>query len=440
MNIAIIGTGYVGLVSGTCLAEVGNKVFCVDIDTSRIDKLNKAVVPFHEPGLDQLIRDNLSKGNLKFTTSYQDALLSSEAIFICVGTPEEEDGNADLSYIDSAVTQISDVLKHQEREIIVFVKSTVPSGTCYNLQEKFNTHLKNSTSSVIVASNPEFLKEGAAVGDFMKPDRIIVGTDSERVIEAATSIYRSVNWKSSRFKFVSIEAAEIIKYSANAFLATKISLINEIARLCDSAGADISEVRKGIGSDPRIGDNFLYAGLGYGGSCFPKDLKALINTFKKNNLDSRILQAVIEVNNSQLDYFINKIYDFYSEKELKEKTIALWGLSFKPETDDVRESVSIKLIKTLSHKVKLINIYDPIATENAKIELSNINNINFLDSSSSALLGSDALVIATEWREFWNPDITEMLKLKDKVIFDGRNILDKDLLKEKGFSYFGIGR
>ena len=440
MNIAIIGTGYVGLVSGTCLAEVGNKVFCVDIDPERIDKLSQAIVPFHEPGLDQLIKDNLSKGNLKFTTSYYDALFFSEAIFICVGTPEEKDGNADLSYIDNAVAQISDILKDQEREIIVFVKSTVPSGTCNNLQEKFDIRLKNSGSSVIVASNPEFLKEGAAVGDFMKPDRIIVGTDSECVIEAATSIYRSVNWKSSRLKFVSIEAAEIIKYAANAFLATKISLINEIARLCDSAGADISEVRKGIGSDPRIGDNFLYAGLGYGGSCFPKDLKALINTFKKNNLDSRILKAVIEVNNSQLDYFINKIHTFYSEKELKEKTIALWGLSFKPETDDIRESVSIKLIKTLSHKVKLINVYDPIATKNAKIELSNINNINFLDSSSSALLGSNALVIATEWREFWKPDITELLKLKDKVIFDGRNILDKDLLKEKGFSYFGIGR
>jgi len=440
MNLTVIGTGYVGLVSGTCLADIGNNVVCLDIDKSRIDKLNKAEVPFYEPGLEALIKTNIEKESLFFTSTYEEALSFSDYVFICVGTPSDEKGSADLSFIENTVIQISNFLKDQNRNIIVFIKSTVPSGTCKYLQNQFDSLLENSSSSVIVASNPEFLKEGSAVGDFMKPDRIIIGTNSDLVAKVAISIYRPVNWKTNRLNFVSIEAAEIIKYASNAFLATKISFINEIARLCDSVGADISEVRKGIGLDQRIGNNFLYAGLGYGGSCFPKDVKALISTFNKNELDAEIIKATIKVNDSQLEYFINKLNSFYTQEELQDKTIAVWGLSFKPMTDDIRESISIKLINLLSNRVKKLKVYDPSALDKAKLELSNIDNISFSQNASSALDNSDALVIATEWREFWNPDLKALSKLRDKVIFDGRNILDKDLLELKGFSYFGIGR
>jgi len=440
MKISIIGTGYVGLVTGTCLADLGNNVICLDINEQIIEDLTKGKIPFYEPGLEDLIKTNLDRGNISFTSSYEDAISFAETIFICVGTPEDDQGSADLSFIQDAVIKISDYLKDKDRHLTIFLKSTVPSGTCSSLQDKFDELLENSQSKVVVASNPEFLKEGSAVADFMKPDRIIVGTDDINVSELAKRLYRPVNWKSNRLKIVSIEAAELIKYSANAFLATKISFINEIAKLCDAVGADISEVRKGVGLDPRIGNHFLYSGLGFGGSCFPKDVKALIKTFTKNNIDTKILKAVLDVNDNQIDYFINKIHSVYTPKELKQKTLCVWGLSFKPETDDIRESLSLKLINSISGEVKHINAYDPVAMTRAKDSLSNIDNITFSRDSTEALQGADALVITTEWREFWNPDLESLEVLKDKIIFDGRNILDKKLLEENKFSYFGIGR
>ncbi len=440
MKISIIGTGYVGLVTGTCFADLGNNVICLDTNESIIEGLSKAKIPFYEPGLEDLIKTNLTRGNIRFTSSYEDAISFAETIFICVGTPEDDKGSADLSFIQDVVIKISDHIKDKDRHLTVFIKSTVPSGTCSSVQDKFDELLQHSQSKVVVASNPEFLKEGSAVADFMKPDRIIVGTDDSNVSKLAERLYRPVNWKSNRLKVVSVEAAEIIKYSANAFLATKISFINEIAKLCDAVGADIAEVRTGVGLDPRIGNHFLYSGLGFGGSCFPKDVRALINTFTENSIDTKILKAVIEVNDNQLDYFISKIYSIYTPKELKKKTLCVWGLSFKPETDDIRESLGLKFINSISRQVKHINAYDPVAMTKAKESLSNIDNITFSKDSTEALEGADALVITTEWREFWNPDLEYLKVLKDQIIFDGRNILDKKLLEENEFSYFGIGR
>lgn len=440
MNITIIGTGYVGLVSGTCLAELGNNVICLDIDKNRIRLLKEAEVPFYEPGLEGLIEKNISKDNLSFTTSYEEALSNSDVVFLCVGTPEDKSGRADLSYLENAVTCIAEYLQINSRNLVVFIKSTVPSGTCNLVQERFEKLLEGSSSQVTVASNPEFLKEGTAIKDFMSPDRIIVGTDSKFVEEVSDVLYRPVNWKSNRLKFVSIESAEIIKYASNSFLATKISFINEIAKLCEKVGADITEVRDGMGTDPRIGNSFLYAGLGFGGSCFPKDLKALENTFLDNELHALLLRASLDVNNFQIQYFINKILAFYKDEDLSKKVICIWGLSFKPETDDIRESVSIKIIKILASHVKHISVYDPIAIDNARKELATISNITFEKTSYKAIDGTDALIIATEWREFWNTDIEILSKLKDKVIFDGRNILDKEFLISKGFSYYGVGR
>lgn len=440
MNITIIGTGYVGLVSGTCLAELGNNVTCLDIDKSRIRLLKKATIPFYEPGLEDLIQNNISKKNLSFTNSYKEALSNSDVVFLCVGTPEDKSGRADLSYLENSVSCIAEYLQNNPKNLVLFIKSTVPSGTCNLVQKRFEQLLEGSSSQVTVASNPEFLKEGAAIQDFMSPDRIIVGTDSKFVEEVSEVLYRPVNWKSNRLKFVSVESAEIIKYASNSFLATKISFINEIANLCEKVGADITEVREGMGSDPRIGNSFLYAGLGFGGSCFPKDLKALENTFLDNELESLLLRASLDVNNLQVEYFINKILAFYNDQDLSSKFICVWGLSFKPETDDIRESISIKLIKILASHVKHISVYDPIATDNARKELETISNITFEETSKKAIDGTDALIIATEWREFWNIDIEILSKLKDKVIFDGRNILDKEFLISKGFSYFGVGR
>lgn len=440
MKITVIGSGYVGLVSGTCLAELGNNVICLDIDKNRIRSLKKASIPFYEPGLEDLIQNNISKDNLSFTNSYKEALSNSDVVFLCVGTPEDKSGRANLSYLENAVGCIAEYLQNNPRNLVLFIKSTVPSGTCNLVQKRFEQLLKESSSQVTVASNPEFLKEGAAIQDFMSPDRIIVGTDSKFVEDVSEILYRPVNWKSNRLKFVSIESAEIIKYASNSFLATKISFINEIAKLCEKVGADINEVREGMGTDPRIGNSFLYAGLGFGGSCFPKDLKALENTFLDNELESLLLRASLDVNNLQTEYFINKILAFYNDQDLSSKVICVWGLSFKPETDDIRESISIKMIKTLAYHVKHISVYDPIATDNARKELETISNITFQETSNKAIDGTDALIIATEWREFWNIDVEILSKLKDKVIFDGRNILDKEFLTSKGFSYFGVGR
>jgi UDPglucose 6-dehydrogenase len=440
VNITVIGTGYVGLVSGTCFSDIGNNVTCLDIDEARITSLKGSEVPFYEPGLGELIKKNLSKGNLHFSSSYEESLSSCDVIFICVGTPENADGSSNLSYIEKAVDSIAEVLYSQEKTLISFIKSTVPPGTCAKLQSMFDERLKNSKSEVLVASNPEFLKEGAAIEDFMRPDRIIVGSDSNSVEEIAKILYRPINWKSDRLKIVSIESAELIKYSSNAFLATKISFINEISRLCDSINADVSEIRLGMGLDNRINPNFLYPGVGFGGSCFPKDIKSLQNSFQTNNLKSPLIDSVLEVNNTQRDFFLNKFYNYYKDKNLKDISVALWGLSFKPETDDIRESISIKIIKELAPQVEHIHTYDPIAQENSKTELLAHKNISYHKSPKECLVNSNCLMLITEWKEFWITDPDFFSSLSDKVIFDGRNVLDKKNLEDHDYHYFGIGK
>ena len=434
MKIAIIGTGYVGLVTGACLAEAGHEVNCVDVDRKKIRALQKSIVPFYEPGLSKISKTQQANKNLSFTSSYQKALKNCEAIFLCVGTPPKKNGHPNLSFLNQSLESLAKNINHPA---IIFIKSTVPVGTNKYAEAFFKKISRNKNAKITFASNPEFLKEGAAVQDFKKPDRIVIGTENNEVVKISKAIYRKFSKKNSLLYFCKIESAELIKYASNAFLATKISFINEISRLSDSVNADIQEIQTGIGLDKRIGSQFLNAGLGFGGSCFPKDLDGLITNFKNAGLSAEISIAAKKVNSMQVTYFFKKIQNHINLKNLN---IMIWGLSFKPETDDVRESVSIKLIKKIAEIAQTIYTYDPEAIENAKKELAEFDNIKYLSNKYECIENCDILILATEWNEFKDPSIRKLQNLKQKMVFDGRNSFSQSLVDTKQIKYIGIGR
>ena len=437
MKITIVGTGYVGLVTGACFSETGATVHCVDIDKNKIEKLKKGIIPIYEPGLETIVTRNYEKERLFFTTSIEEAIVDTEVVFIAVGTPPDEDGSADLQYV---LKVASDIGKYMQVYLVVVTKSTVPIGTAVKVKNAVQNELKNRSSNLQfdVASNPEFLKEGNAVDDFLKPDRIVIGTDSVRAEKIMKRLYRPFLLNGHPILFMDIPSAEMTKYAANSMLATKISFMNDLSNLCELVGADINLVRKGIGSDTRIGNKFIYAGAGYGGSCFPKDVKALIKTSKDKGHPLKVLQAVEEVNEYQKTVLFKKISEHY-KGNLKDKTIAIWGLSFKPQTDDMREAPSLTLIEELlQHKAK-VKAYDPVAMEEAKRKLG--DKINYFNDQYEAIIDADALVIITEWSEFRLPNFKIMERLmKNKVIFDGRNIFELNDMEEFGYSYYSIGR
>ena len=432
MNIVVIGSGYVGLVTAACLAESGNSVTCIDLDKSKLNMLRQGKIPFYEKDLKEIVLKTTSEKKLKFTNSYKNAFKGVKAIFLCVGTPPKSNGEPDLKYIKSSLTSISEFLSN---DVIIFIKSTVPVGTNQFANNFISTKLKNRIK-VHLASNPEFLKEGTAVEDFKKPDRVIIGTEDDEVKKISKKIYKSFI-TTNKIVFTTIESAEIIKYASNAFLATKIAFINEIARLSDHFEANIDEIKNGMALDKRIGEHFLNSGLGFGGSCFPKDLDGLIDRYSQNGIPSLIPAAVRSSNEQQIRYFSEKI-----SANLKNKNshLMLWGLAFKGNTDDVRESPSIKLLKLISKKYKKIYAYDPLAMSNAKKILSSYKNIQYIKNKYDFIEKCDCLIIATEHEEFCSIDFNEMNKIRSKVIFDGRNILDKDQLKIQNFEYFGVGK
>lgn len=437
MKITIVGTGYVGLVTGACLAETGAIVHCIDIDVSKIEKLKMGILPIYEPGLEPIVKRNLEKGRLFFSTILGEVVNNSDAVFIAVGTPPDEDGSADLKYVTGVAREIG---QHLKQYTVVVTKSTVPVGTAEKVRNAISEELakRNVDCRFDVASNPEFLKEGNAIDDFLKPDRIVVGVDSKKAEKILTRLYKPFVLNNHPLIFMDIPSAEMTKYTANAMLATKISFINDIANLCEIVGADIQAVRKGIGTDSRIGHKFLYPGVGYGGSCFPKDVKALIKTGADNNYNLHILQAVDEVNNRQKNVLFNKIYKYFNEN-IYGKTIGLWGLSFKPGTDDMREAPSLVLIRQLLEKGVKVKAYDPVAQEEAKRILG--DKIEYCADMYEAAIDADALAIVTEWSEFRLPNFRVLSELiGQKLIFDGRNIFEPDEVTGNGFEYFCIGR
>ncbi|WP_035586735.1 UDP-glucose dehydrogenase family protein [Hippea jasoniae] len=442
MRLAMIGSGYVGLVTGACFAEMGNNVICVDIDDKKIEQLSQGIVPIFEPGLDKMIKRNLKKGNLHFTTDVKFAIENSDIIFIAVGTPQSEDGSADLNHVLKAAEDIGRYLDH---EAIIVDKSTVPVGTADRVKETINAQLKKRFGDRVpfefdVVSNPEFLKEGDAVADFMKPDRVVVGASNEKSMKIMKELYRPFTMNHERFIAMDVRSAELTKYAANAMLATKISFINEISRIAEAVGADINKVRVGIGSDKRIGYYFIYPGVGYGGSCFPKDVRALEKMAEDNGIEPEIIKAVQHVNQAQRYYFLNKILSKFGE-DLEGRVFAIWGLAFKPQTDDMREAPSITIIKELTKRGAFIKAYDPEAMENAKsFWLKDVKAIEYLPNKYDALNDADAMILLTEWKEFRSPDFYEIKKrLKNPVIFDGRNQYNKEFLKEFGFEYYQVG-
>ena len=437
MKIAVVGSGYVGLVTGTCLAETGVSVVCVDIDKKKIDNLQKGIIPIYEPGLDDLVKKNIDETRLSFSTNLAESIQGCEAVFIAVGTPPDEDGSADLRYVLGVASEIG---KAMQDYMVVITKSTVPVGTAKKVKEAVANELKKRNAAIEfdVASNPEFLKEGAAIDDFMKPDRIVIGVESERAEKTLHKLYKPFVLNGHPIIFMNIPSAELTKYAANAMLATRISFMNDIANLCEIVGADINLIRKGIGSDSRIGSKFLYAGAGYGGSCFPKDVKALVKTAKDNNYELEVLKAVEVVNEKQKSVVFNKINDYF-KGDLKGKTIALWGLSFKPNTDDMREAPSLVIIEKLLEAGCSVQVFDPVAMEEAKHKLG--NSVAYCKHQYEALEGADMLVVVTEWQVFRMPDLKKVASLlKNKVIVDGRNIYDPEEMKEQGFVYYSIGR
>ncbi len=436
MKVAIVGSGYVGLVTGTCFAEVGIEVTCVDIDKKKIDNLNQGIIPIYEPGLEEMVHRNVKKGRLSFTTSLKDALVDCEVVFSAVGTPPDEDGSADLQYVISVAR---DCGKYMDNYLLIVTKSTVPVGTAEKVRKALREELDKRGVKIEfdVASNPEFLKEGAAVDDFLKPDRIVVGCDSARAEELMKALYKPFTLNGHPVIFMDIVSAEMTKYAANSMLATKISFMNDIANLCEIVGADINMVRKGIGSDSRIGNKFIYPGAGYGGSCFPKDVKALIHTADDNKYSLRVLKAVEAVNEDQKSVMFNKI-NTYFKGNLKGKTVGLWGLSFKPQTDDMREAPSLVIIKKLMDAGAQVKAYDPVAMHETQRILG--DTIEYAADQYDALIDADCLLMITEWPEFKFPNFNVMRKLlKTAVIFDGRNIYDVNEIRKKDFDYFCIG-
>ncbi len=437
MKISVVGTGYVGLVTGTCFAETGVDVCCIDIDQQKIENLKKGIIPIYEPGLDTLIEKNVEKNRLCFSTKIEESISEADAAFISVGTPPDEDGSADLHYVLEVARSIGKNMTHY---MVVVTKSTVPVGTAEKVRAAVQEELdkRNSDLDFDVASNPEFLKEGDAINDFMKPDRIVIGTDTEKATEVMKRLYKPFLLNNHPIFFMDIPSAELTKYAANAMLATRISFMNEIARLCEKVGADVNNVRRGIGSDSRIGNKFLYAGTGYGGSCFPKDVKALIKTGNENKVAMNVIQAVEDVNEEQKSILFDKLMAFYSN-DIKEKIITLWGLSFKPNTDDMREAPALVLIEKLLKAGAIVKAYDPVAINESKRRIGNI--ISYSSDAYDAANDSDAILLVTEWNEFrtLNYKILEKIVHK-KVIFDGRNIYDPQEVRNHGFEYFGLGR
>lgn len=438
MNIAVVGTGYVGLVTGTCFAETGNTVYCVDIDAEKIKKLKKGIIPIYEPGLDILTERNTKVGRLKFTTELAEAVKQSALVFLCLPTPQDDDGSADLQYVLKVADDLGRMFKADSKlgfKVIVN-KSTVPVGTSEKVKNAIKKHAPKFEFDV--ASNPEFLREGMAVDDFMKPERVIVGTSNPRTRDMMEQLYEPFVRSGNPIYFMDERSAEVTKYAANSFLATKISFMNEIANLCEITGAEVDKVRIGVGSDSRIGKRFLFPGVGYGGSCFPKDVMALINTAKENKYDFKILKSVVEINKNQIIRFFHKIENHYNKK-LAGKAFAVWGLSFKPNTDDVREAPAIRLIESLLESKAKIKAYDPAAMDSSRRILK--DKIEYCKNPYEALENSDALVIVTEWNEFRTPDYQKIKKmLKKPVIFDGRNLYDLTKMEELGFTYYSIGR
>jgi UDPglucose 6-dehydrogenase len=437
MNIAVIGTGYVGLVTGACFAEGGNDVICVDINAEKINALKKGVIPIYEPGLEELITRNVEGGRLNFTTDTVSAVQNSEIIFVAVGTPEDTDGSADLSQVLSVATTIGKCMNAPK---IVVNKSTVPVGTADLVRQEIAKHTQLPFD---VVSNPEFLKEGSAIDDFQKPDRVVIGTDSVEAAEIMRELYSPFVRTGNPILVMDVKSAEVTKYAANALLATRVTFMNEIANLCERVGADVAHVRRGIGSDSRIGMSFLFPGVGYGGSCFPKDVRALTKTGLQNGVKMDIIQAVDRVNNGQKERLVQKLIEHYgSPQQLKGKSFAVWGLSFKPKTDDMREAPSLTVISKLIELGATVTAFDPEATETAKRALKNCaGKVKYTESSYEALDGADALLIITEWNEFRRPNFAKISQaLKEPLIFDGRNLYEPATMKRLGFTYYSIGR
>lgn len=437
MKISMVGTGYVGLVSGTCFAESGVEVACVDIDQKKIENLQNGIIPIWEPGLEKMVHRNVEKKRLTFTTSLKESLKGAECVFIAVGTPPDEDGSADLQYVLSVAQEIG---QHMTDYLVVVDKSTVPIGTAEKVRAAVQQELDKRGVNIAfdVASNPEFLKEGDAINDFLKPDRIVVGIDSEKAEEYMQRLYKPFTLNGHPLIAMDIPSAEMTKYAANAMLATKISFINDIANLCEIVGADITNVRRGIGSDSRIGYKFIYAGAGYGGSCFPKDVKALIRTADDNGYSLDVLKSVENVNERQKTVLFAKVFRHFNGN-LKGKRIALWGLSFKPNTDDMREAPALVLIQKFNQAGAHVVAYDPVAIDEAKRRIGNA--VQYAPDAYEAVLDADALVLVTEWNEFRNLNYKVLSKLmKEKLIFDGRNIYDPLEVEQFGFKYYGIGR
>ena len=441
MKLAFIGAGYVGLVAAACFAEMGNEVICVDVDEKRIEGLKKGVIPIFEPGLESMVKRNHDGGRLKFTTSLEEGVRNSLVVFIAVGTPQDENGAADLMYVQKVARDIGEFIDEYK---IVVLKSTVPVGTCDKVKKTILERLtaRGFAIEFDVVSNPEFLKEGDAINDFMKPDRVVIGTDNVRTAELMKELYAPFAMERDKLIVMDNRSAEVTKYAANAMLATRISFMNEIANICEKVGADVSLVRRGIGSDRRIGYSFIYPGIGYGGSCFPKDIRALINTARENQYNSQLLTAVDGVNVRQRQMMTDKVVQYFEGRGgVKGKTVAVWGLSFKPNTDDVRESPAMAILSMLVEKGIRIQAYDPEATKSAKQVLGDNPHVTYFDNAYDALAGADGLVLLTEWYMFRKPDFDRVKKLlKTPVIFDGRNQYDPTDMKNRGFVYMGVGR
>jgi UDPglucose 6-dehydrogenase len=432
MNITVVGTGYVGLVTGTCFAEMGNHVICVDIDAAKVEKMRNGIIPIYEPHLDLIFERNIKQGRLTFTTNLEEAIKDAKVIFLALPTPPGGDGSADLSFVLGVANDLGKLIKDYK---IIINKSTVPVGTAEKVREAIS---KNAKTEFDVVSNPEFLREGFAVDDFMKPDRVVIGSKSEKANKIMSELYAPFVRQGNPIYFMDERSAELTKYAANSFLAMKITFMNEIANLCEKVGANVDSIRKGIGSDERIGKRFLFAGIGYGGSCFPKDVQALAKTSEEYNYDFKILKSVIDVNEIQKTIIVAKIKDYF-KGELKGKKIAIWGLAFKPDTDDIREASAIHIINDLLKEGVIISAFDPEAMNNVKNIIG--DKIFYSENQYDCLKNADALLIATEWSVFRTPEFDKITSLlKSKVIFDGRNLYDLQQMKELGFYYNSIGR
>jgi UDPglucose 6-dehydrogenase len=440
MKLCVIGAGYVGLVSAACFAEMGNDVHCVDANTQVVEKLKSGIIHIYEPGLEPLVLHNYSQGRLTFTTKMEEGLEGADVLFICVGTPSRPDGSADLSYVQAVAKEVG---QKMTAPLIIVDKSTVPVGTADMVQGLISEELKKRGLDIEfhVTSNPEFLKEGDAVNDFMKPDRVVVGASNTKAIEVLKALYAPFARSREKFISMSVRSAEMTKYAANCMLATKISFINEIANICEKVGADVRDVRIGIGADQRIGYHFIYPGMGFGGSCFPKDVRALIHTANENNFTPQLLEAVENVNMRQKMVMANRIFDYFSAKGgVKGRTLALWGLAFKANTDDLRESAPVEVVKALTAKGVCARIYDPVAGENGRKLFADNPLVTIVDEQYETLEGADALLVATEWNQFRTPDFKRIkAQLSAPVLFDGRNLYEPKHLAGHGFTYYGIG-